>query len=266
MAEKKECPNKVWLRRTDEKTRTIIHISPPCGRKSCAYCANEIRKDHYKRIAYVMTHKSDMQWFFVTTTGKSWWHKVDDKSGVSLSEIRKVWAKFRKRLARKALPSDVLYVRVYEQHKSGVFHMHAIIGVKNDFWAESGIGEYKTVKTPSKRKQKRKYSVTKARIKTDRRVRWVRQAWRECGGGYQIHLKQIFILENAHTPIKYVVKYTVKGSTETSRLVEYCRKFPKMGARQRDKTKYTWVMLGYKPSNDEIKRLKDMGYAVVGVD
>lgn len=273
MADKRECPNKIWLRRIDDKKRQVIHVAPPCNRKSCKFCGNEMRKAHFKRIAYVMTHRTDWQWFFIATTGKSWWHKVDDKAGISLVQIRKTWAKWRKRLARKASPNPVLYFRVYEQHESGVYHLHAIIGVKNDFWSSSGIGEYKTVKNPVKRKQKRKYSVTKARIKTDRRMRWVRQSWRECGGGYQIHIKQIFVNENATIHIKYVIKYILKSSTETSRLGEYSRNFPTIGRHEQtdedgniiEKTRYQWTILGAKPDEIELRLWHELGYSVVGV-
>lgn len=262
---KKACQNKIWLRRIDDKTRMVYHVKIPCGRKKCPYCANEIRKSHYKRIAHVMSHRANWHWFFISTTGKSWWHDTDDKAGISLEQIRAVWAKFRKRLVRKTKDGKLLWVRVYEQHKSGVYHLHAIIGTNSEFWADSGIGEQKTVKMRSKRKQRRISVATKARIRTDKRIRWIRKAWTACGGGYQVNMTQIHNHENSLVMVGYVVKYTVKTTSGTSRVIEFCRAFPKVGEKSPDKKTYQWLLLGTPPTIGEIRQWQAMGYAVLGV-
>jgi len=258
------CENEIWLRRIDDKNRLIIYITVPCGRKKCKFCANEMRKNHYKRIAYTMHHRPDWHWFFVTTTGKSWWHKVDDKAGISLVQIRKVWAKWRKRLARSVGKSKLIWLRVYEQHEDGVYHCHIIFGTDAQWWAEDGIAEKKIVKLKAKRRQKRKVLVTEARIKTDRRSRWVKTHWEDAGGGYQIHLKEIHMNENAKTPIRYVVKYAVKSATDTSRVIEYSRNFPKLNPVPEDKIKYQWLMIGTRPTAHEIAQWRLLRYATVG--
>lgn len=258
---KTKCPNAIWLRRVDDTHRQVIHIAVPCGRKTCKFCANEIRKSHFKRVAYTMQHRQDWKWFFVTTTGKSWWHDVDDKAGISLILIRKTWSKFRKRMAR-AMKGKMVWLRVYEQHKSGVYHVHFIVGTDNEWWRDDGMNEFKVITQKSKRKQKRKRLVTSVRLTTDRRSRWVKKHWFASGGGYQINLKEIVMGENAIAPIKYVVKYTVKSSTDTNRVVEYSRNFPKLGYE--DKTKYDWLVIGSPPTPYEIEEWQRIGYMVIG--
>lgn len=63
----------------------------------------------------------DRKWTFHTYTLPS----RDHKQGVaSLRKWRTVWDKFMKRLKREY--GKFAYVRVFEQHKSGVFHVHML--------------------------------------------------------------------------------------------------------------------------------------------
>lgn len=259
------CKNEIWLRRIDDKHRLVIYVAVPCGRKKCPYCANVMRKNHYKRIAYTMSHRPDWHWFFITTTGKSWWHKVSDKEGISLTEMRKVWSRWRKRLARSVGKDKMVWMRVYEQHKSGVYHCHIIFGTDSAWWAESGIAQNKIVKLKAKNRQKRKVLVTTARIRTDRRARWVKTHWYGAGGGYQVNLKEIFLGENAKTPIRYVVKYAVKSADETNRVIEYSRNFPKLNPVPEDKVKHQWLIIGTRPTDREIEQWRALNFATVGV-
>jgi len=202
-------------------------------------------------------------WFFVTTTGKSWWHKEHKDVGLdTLPLIRETWAKFRKRLAR-TMGKDFFWMRVYEKHESGVWHVHLIVGTQADWWKHDGIGDYVTQKRPSKRKQKRQMLITKKRAFTDRRKRAIKRHWEGSGGGYQIDLQPLNTGGKAKSKVGYVVKYAMKSYIEAQRVLELSRNFPKLTNYEGGgDSELTWVYIGKVLSGAELLSWYDEDYEI----
>lgn len=258
-----KCKSGIWLRAIDDDTNTVLFWYKPCKLKGCPQCSKEIKKAHKKRIMFAMLRNPKYTWFFVTTTGKSWWHKEHKDVGLdTLPLIRATWGKFRKRLSR-SMGKDVLWMRVFEKHESGVWHVHAIIGTRVEWWKHDGIGDYVTQKRPSKRKQKRKMLITKKRAYTDRRKRAIKKHWEGSGGGYQIDLQPLDTVNRARRRVGYAIKYGLKTYIEASRVLEYCRLFPKLTQVEiKSMSKLKWEYLGKVLSGAELLYWYDEDYEI----
>jgi len=262
------CQNGVWLRARDDKNNTVIFINPPCGLKSCPHCSKTLRNKHFARVLIAMQLYPDYTWMFVTTTGRKWWRKVNDKKGITRGLIAHVWSKFRKRMAR-ASPDGILWMRVYEQHKSGVWHTHAIIGCKSEWWNESGIGEHVTIAKKAKRKQKSWKIVTTKRYKTDRRTRAIRRHWFACGGGEQINMQLLTNDISGEEKIRYVVKYATKPTNNDDgedvtvgiRTTDYSRNFPKF-PKPTPEMILEWEFIGSNLSDHELNWWIEQGFKI----
>lgn len=86
---------------------------------TCSYCAVVNRAIWQAKLINHIT-KSDHKWCWFTLTAHS--KMRGDK--LSLQNLRQAWDKMVKRMKRKYGAFD--YCRVYEPHKDGSFHCHAI--------------------------------------------------------------------------------------------------------------------------------------------
>ncbi len=110
-------------------------------------------------------------WYFLTVTAHKWW-----RGEKSLINLRANWHKLRKRLARlaKKLGVKLEYVRVWEHHKDGSYHLHLIANVP---------------------------ATTK----------WLKDNSAKCGMGFMAHRDE---LVNAGQAAGYVAKYMLKQSSD----------------------------------------------------
>lgn len=109
--------------RSDVETQVAEFAKGTCKMWACEPCGARNAKRWIARIIKgCNTHAND--WYFCTMTADENWRGADN----SLRNLRRNWAKLRKRLARLAKKSDrgFYYVRVWEAHKDGSFHMHLI--------------------------------------------------------------------------------------------------------------------------------------------
>ena len=90
-----------------------------CKKWSCEFCA-EINKREW-RYHLRDKFKDFDQFSFITITCLGWQHREN----MTLAMLMKSWPNLRKRLKRAF--GKFSYVRVFEQHKSGEFHLHALI-------------------------------------------------------------------------------------------------------------------------------------------
>lgn len=161
------CKGGVWLmRREGEGGEVFYFYSPPCRIKGCANCSKMMQIRHMMRMLTAMSSLPDLYWSFVTATLRGKDHRHD----ASMVVIRRVWSKTRKRLGRRF--ASLFWVRVYEKHKSGIWHVHVILGT-------NGILSRKAFKA----------------------------IWFASGGGYQVRVSKVN-REN----ITYITKYATKGS------------------------------------------------------
>lgn len=188
MSRRQKCNDGVWLMaRLGEHGEERWFFSPPCGLKKCPTCSEMARKRHVARISLAVQSDDgrELNWYFITGTARAKFHRkkmVDE----GLASIRRAWSVVRKRLNRRY--EVVVWVKVYERHKSGMYHLHAIVGI------------YGTM---------------------DKNI--IKKMWFEGGGGYQVDLKRL----SRHSQIKYIAKYATKSDVPI-RAIEYSRNFPKL--------------------------------------
>lgn len=98
----------------------------------CRYCASINRKRWRAHILTYLNSEIGKQkkWSFNTITVPRYIHRhaiAQERTNLSLDFIRKQWDKLIKRLKRAY--GDFSYMRVLEQHQSGVLHIHLLMSI-----------------------------------------------------------------------------------------------------------------------------------------
>lgn len=154
-----------------------------CGQWNCEYCAKVLARQWRARIIDAVNKIGGMwSWFTLTAHGK--------KRGAvnSIANLRGAWDTLMKRMKRKYGKFE--YVRVFEQHKDGSFHIHAI-----------GNFHFGDIRTRKQRDGKEvKYS------------KWLAKTAKELGIGYYTHADDIEENHHAGYVASYVTKYMTKMS------------------------------------------------------
>lgn len=176
--------------------RALVRLR--CKMWSCPYCGP---KNAIAWRAYLLDrfnkHLREEKWCFITITA----HKLAHKSPrASLLNLQQVWKKLYDRLLRRYGKEHMQYVRVFETHKSGRFHMHILLNIgeaydKKDFVIKEPLDEYRH---PD--------------------CKWLRLACAQLGGGWRVHIRRVW---EAHTRtanvglvVGYVLKYMGKQMVE----------------------------------------------------
>lgn len=145
----------------------------------------------------------DLRWVFVTLTAPSWSHHDPKKSLIAL---KKAWGKMYDKLRYKN-GGTLTYVMLYETHKSGAFHVHALcaMGAVYDEMGEgfNWDGPYDTIVDAEKAHPFGKWLKEKA---VASKAGWVCHARRiqegDTGG------------DNQRLAVGYITKYITKGAGE----------------------------------------------------
>jgi len=147
----------------------ITFVRGACKMWACPECAMKNTKKWIARIIDGINKSKSKNWYFATVTAHKWW-----RGGKSLVNLRANWHKLRKRMARmaKKLGVEMQYVRIWEHHKDGSYHMHIINNV--------GVN-----------------------------TKWLKDNASECGMGFMAHSDEIV---NAGQAAGYVAKYMLKQS------------------------------------------------------
>ena len=103
-----------------DNTDKVLVIDARCKSWFCPECA-KLNQKRWRAVLidYINKHP-DYVWCFFTLTA----HEKAKDSQYSLTNIRRAWDRLVKRLKRKY--GKFQYVRVYEKHQSGRYHLHAI--------------------------------------------------------------------------------------------------------------------------------------------
>lgn len=98
-----------------------------CKQWSCSYCAQQNAKIWRAKLLKGI-NESECNWAFVTITLPSWVHKrkKSERYEIGLKLIQSNWDRFMKRLKREYGKFE--YLRVLETHKTGVIHIHLLMG------------------------------------------------------------------------------------------------------------------------------------------
>lgn len=188
----------------NQNEHKAILIKTACKMWNCPTCAARLAKFWIAKVINGV-NKLGGNWYFFTITSS---RKM--RGAKSIKAIRDGWKKLYNRIlslyGKNA--KDLYYVKVWEQHKDGSFHLHMLAN----------------------------FPITR---------RWLKDNAHSCGLGYQAHVKPI---DNAGQVAGYMAKYTLKnGFIEQGgvaipkglRRIETSHKwpeFPKMRGRE-----YEWI-------------------------
>lgn len=162
-------PNVPYFYRLDEVSQKIEFAKGTCNMWSCDTCGARNAKKWIARVIDGCNKLPAKSWYFATITAHRKWRG----SNKSLANIRKNWEKLRKRMMRLTIKQgeDFYYVRVWEAHKDGSFHMHVITNAPVD-------------------------------------TRWLKDNAAKCGLGYQATYDEVV---NAGQVAGYISKYMLKA-------------------------------------------------------
>lgn len=174
------CPNFRAILVAETATGDYLCVRTRCKMWSCPYCAAKNQKmwrarliNHIEKTGGVWT------WFTLTAHSK--------KRGIhSLQNLRSVWDTLIKRMKRKY--GKFQYCRVYERHKDGSYHLHAI--------ASFHFGDIKE-RRARKDGTRTKYSA------------WLKTNASQLKLGYYTHADDIKV-EHSGYIASYVTKYMTK--------------------------------------------------------
>jgi len=163
-----------------------------CKSWSCPVCARKNRQQ-WRNFLSAKLRKISSVWWFGTLTAPSWARSAEK----SLAAIRDNFDRFMKRLRR--VFGKVEYVRVYEVHKTGAFHLHIILcGLANRverFKARSGNLGFRISQVHS---SKGTWSVNT----------WWKKTASKCHMGYIAEIKRI----PSGEAVGYITKYLTKSA------------------------------------------------------
>lgn len=162
------CPSlKVpWLSGYKHSEKKIYLMRGSCKRWACPVCGARNGRKWLARILQHINHISNRpRWYFLTITAHQKWRGASS----SRKNLQRGWKKLYNRMRRKYGVSE--YVKVWEFHKDGSFHLHVLIGRK--------IGK-----------------------------RWLKDTSVECGMGYECDSSKV---KNGGQIAGYVAKYLLKS-------------------------------------------------------
>lgn len=158
-----------------------------CKQWSCGHCAYINRQLWSRKIIWGIGRQKRKYWWFVTLTASSKAHY----SNTTLKNLQSAWKRLYDRLRRKFWAYSPVYVWVFEPHKTGELHIHALMSFN------ARCAGFKKGKLD---KHGNDIEVT----------RWFKDTMASLGAGYQASCKP---LDNTHSIQRragYVVKYMTK--------------------------------------------------------
>lgn len=188
----------------DDKSYKIAQIG--CGQWSCEYCAQRLSAKWRARIINGINELGGIwTWFTITA------HSKKRGGYASITNLRNAWDTLIKRMKRRF--DKFAYVRVFEQHKDGSFHIHAIANF-----------HFKDIKIRISRKDKSetKYSV------------WLQANAKDLKLGLYTHADDMPSDKHAGYVASYVTKYMTKMSGDFVKFIGRVRRiqasqnFPKL--------------------------------------
>jgi len=195
MTVERTCPNFNLMAYRHDSVRGWIAFRLRCKSWRCPYCAIENQKMWRKHLKRRIIDLGG-EWYFGTITAPSW----DRRPGATLYTIRLNFDRFMKRL-RRVFKHGVNYVRIYEKHKDGAFHLHVVVSGLSprvrSYRARTGSIGFKPADDRDK--------TGTWSIKT-----WWKKTLAKCGCGYIADIKAI----PAIAAIGYVTEYMTKQAQD----------------------------------------------------
>lgn len=232
------CKNFQAVLTTTDKNGNTLVTRTRCKQWTCSYCATVNRNIWNARIIDHINKKGG-KWSWFTITAHSKARGVDR----SLKSLRGAWDKLIKRMKRKYGKFD--YVRVFEAHKDGSYHCHAIASFHFD-----------DIKIRKQRDGKEvKYS------------QWLSETAKELKIGWYTHADDIEELHHGGYVASYVTKYIVKLSPEQHSEIGRIRHIQTSQGWGKlvNETDYTWELKTGVYVNDLMDAI-DHGKSIVDIN
>jgi hypothetical protein len=120
------CPNFSALVVKDTTEQLIPVVRARCGMWTCEFCAEKNRSIWRARLINHIMKNLDREWAWFTLTA----HSKARGAFRSITNLRNAWDKLVKRMKRKY--GDFDYVRIFERHADGSYHIHCIASIYFD--------------------------------------------------------------------------------------------------------------------------------------
>jgi len=186
------CPKFNFIVWKQQSQNSIVMTRLRCKSWQCDHCA-KINRDMWRSHLKKRISKLGGDWWFITLTA----HENIRTPAGSLDNIRKNLDRLFKRVKR--VWGKIEYVRVYEKHIKGAFHVHIIMSGLSArvrrFYARNRQVHYKPVDTET---GKGTWGVQT----------WFKRNCREIGLGYMV---QAVWLESTTKTVNYICKYLTKA-------------------------------------------------------
>lgn len=110
---------KLGVGRAEGSSSVLVRLR--CKLWSCEYCASINRVQWRMRMLRTLERLDDV-WTFSTFTAHSFAHAT----GSTLDNLKTGFTKLLKRMRRLMKHKKLIYIAVYEKHKSGAYHIHML--------------------------------------------------------------------------------------------------------------------------------------------
>lgn len=219
-----KCPNPSApkLLGVNRETKSAIYVSAACKQWSCPVCGKRKVGQWVARVLVGINHyhrQGFWQWYLMTITSHENHRGVD----ASLANLRQGWRKLSNRMWRAF--GKCHYVRVFEHHADGSFHMHVIADIKIPYTTRF------------------KWNDETRRLEPVFACKWLKDNARECGMGYMDDYRPI---ANPGIAAWYTVKYLSKSIGDNSlgwpknmRRIQTSHKWPSL-PEMTDASQYEW--------------------------
>lgn len=173
-----------------------------CKQWSCAFCADKNRAQWRAFLIDTLNKRfAGEKWCFVTLTANPNAHITP---AMSLKNIKQAWGKLYDKM-RYRYKRKLSYVITFEAHKSGRFHLHALINIGAEYDAHGFYIADDLAGAALVRREKRHPECI-----------WLKDASARSGGGYMVHMTRVKVratgVEHAGLVVGYIVKYISKMS------------------------------------------------------
>jgi len=186
------CPKFNFIVWKQQSQKSIVMTRLRCKSWQCDHCA-KINRDMWRSHLKKRIGKLGGDWYFLTLTA----HENIRTPAGSLDNIRKNLDRLFKRVRR--VWGKIEYVRVYEKHKKGAFHVHAII---------TGLSLRVQRKRAKNDQIHYKPCEDSAAVGTWGVQTWFRRNCRQIGLGFMVHIVRT---ETTAKTVNYICKYLLKA-------------------------------------------------------
>lgn len=168
---------------------TLVRIS--CKQWGCPCCAKKNARNWRAYLLDTFNKRfRGVKWCFITITANKNAHK--HSSEMTILNLQQVWKVLYDRLLRRYGRDQMEYVRVFEQHKSGRFHMHILLSCGEGYDAHG-------IQPPDLKSEKRHPE-----------CRWLKDTVKHLGGGEIAHIRRVMDYETRSQGVGLVVGYILK--------------------------------------------------------